>query len=205
MTTAIKEKPVIFSSEMVRAILDNRKTQTRRVIKPQPDCFWTRYVDGQSYGLPAKDSRLIKCPFGEVGDEMWVRETWMPYTEEDDDSVDSLIRYRADQSFLPATGELAAKFFEVDQWKNFSNPERWRPSIHMPRWASRIQLRIVNVRVERVQDMSATDAVAEGLQWKSPTFFVYGIPESVNGNPVESFRGLWDSINGDRDGCKRRS
>ncbi|MEG9670896.1 hypothetical protein V6X57_15815 [Serratia bockelmannii] len=143
----MKERPVIFNGEMVRAILDGRKTQTRRVIanvspdnciplhKPTKtkDGVYTHVMDAPGHGL---------CPFGQVGDRLWVRETWTPESIDAEDGSYSP-DYRATANGQPLDG-------------------RWTPSIHMPRWASRTTLEITAVRVERLNDISDGDAIREG-------------------------------------------
>lgn len=134
---AMPERPILFSGEMVRAILDGRKTQTRRPIaptQPRADGLW-----------PAGRDPLSDCPFGAIGDRLWVRETWGRYFT---DGVGMHTVYRAD-------GEHEREWLDLG---------RWRPSIHMPRWASRLTLRITHVRVERLQDISEEDARAEGVE-----------------------------------------
>lgn len=151
----MKEKPIIFSTEMVRAILDGRKTQTRRVIKDK--YIKSRWHDAEGEHI------LAVCPY-EAGDRLWVRETWVPSFH----GLDCL--YKADE----ASNEL----FPVNKWK---------PSIHMPRWASRINLKITEVRAERINDISTEDCMAEGLEQRIPyEGFRY------------RFRRLWDSINAKR-------
>lgn len=164
----MKERPILFSSPMVRAILECRKTQTRRVVKPQPvsvnSCGVPFFPDG---GGPV-DYRL--CPYGTVGSRLWVRETWAP-TSVKDNCV-----YLAD--FRDRRG---------DYWGSVASaPEdvRWRPSIHMPRFASRITLEITGVRVERLQEISEDDARSEG--WH---------PEDGQG-PCEWYEDLWNTIHG---------
>lgn len=151
----IKERPILFSGEMVRAILDGRKTQTRRVVKGialdwlAPDMFTPRFVASPENDL---------CQYGKVGDRLWVRETFQPYGDG--------YAYRA----TPAIPEN----------------HNWKPSIFMPRAASRITLEITNVRVERLNEISDKDAEAEGVEaW------------SNSGNsPAWKFQCLWDRING---------
>ena len=112
----MKERPILFSGEMVRAILDGRKTQTRRVVKPQPDNEWMKWsisTWGASGVLPLKGDKEIWCPYGIPGDLLWVRETWAKHCIGGED----YIFYRADSE---PDGDGAP----------------WRPSIHMPRWAS---------------------------------------------------------------------
>jgi len=156
----MKERPILFSSEMVRAILDGRKTQTRRVVNPR--CAY-------------------KCPFGRPGDRLWVRETFHTCPH-----CDGMVAYRAG----------GWKRGESFSWDDLS-PLRpkcaahgWKPSIHMPRWASRITLEVVNVRVERVQDITDADAIAEGVKLPGVTQY--------EGRARDAFKALWDSINAKR-------
>jgi hypothetical protein len=198
----MKERPVIFNGEMVRAILDGRKAQTRRVMKVQPKPSETRpgdfwfsskklesmvhvsdFMPGNS---PVTDCHLFFqehcCPFGQVGDRLWVRETWA----EAGASAPDLTLYRANYpAHVPAGYENVPAAEEI----------RWRPSIHMPRWASRILLEITAVRVEQLNDISQEDAQAEGMEltgWR-PT---YSDPDSGGEcmTPYDNFAELWDSI-----------
>lgn len=179
----MKERPILFSGPMVKAILDGRKTQTRRVIKPQPSISgpYEGFLYGRTFGYT--------CPYGSKGEALWVRETWR-YDRETDYKP---IAYRAD-------GQIAS--------------EKWKPSIFMPRWASRITLEITDVRVERVKDISPHNALAEGIRqiskdagltWKYgisdndgyPGHDNHGWPwKDFRRSPVEAFKKLWDSING---------
>jgi hypothetical protein len=166
------ELPILFSAPMVRAIIDGRKTQTRRAVKPQPDDDYWPVGTGPTHAR--------HCPYGQPGDRLWVRETW-----------------RAHQSFdLAAPNELPkidGLHYEADGRPRFWDFGRLRSSIHMPRWASRITLEIVSVRVERVQDISEEDARAEGVlrsDWVNDETCEW--PDSER----EAFRALWDSING---------
>lgn len=136
----MKERPILFSTEMVRAILEGRKTQTRRVIKPQPnDIRESPFVKS---GIETIHGYEIK-PKYEPGDRLWVRETWHQHSS-DDDFCTGEIHYRATEICVGT---------------------KWIPSIFMPRWASRITLEVTNVRVERVQDISEDDAIAEGIDY----------------------------------------
>lgn len=137
-----KARPIIFSGEMVRALLDGRKTMTRRVVKKQ------------------------HCPYGQPGDLLWVRETWRQAQWKDG------ILYRADK----------ARSLGMDE---YSDRHKWKPSIFMPRKASRLTLEITDIRMERVQDITTDDAIAEGIK------------ELQGGAKVE-FHNLWDSINAKR-------
>ncbi len=132
-------KPIIFSTEMVRAILDGRKTQTRRVIKPQPESM--------------KDGKLPKCPY-QPGDILWVRETW--YYEE------HMHELTAGDPDLPS-GRYKHRYICKASDPDYPVGNKgWRPSIHMPREAARLFLLVKAVRVERLQDITEQDAIAEG-------------------------------------------
>ena len=154
----MREITVLFNGAMVRAILDDRKTQTRRIVKPQPgaDIVDIEYEPEADLwlGNTREDNDLGYCsswsarsPLGKPGDRLWVRETWAWPGEEQ-------VLYFAD----PWARKLA------DEWKKDLNyPQvKWKPSIHMPRWAARLFLDVVDVRIERLCDISAEDARAEG-------------------------------------------
>jgi hypothetical protein len=205
----MKERPILFNGPMVRALLDGSKTQTRRIVKGQtPE--WAHvtdeeYADGQEFfmvcgtkqpdGLrPILDG--VTCPFGQFGDRLWVREGWKAHTTFDHLSPchipESHVWYLADDGYKAES--------------------RGRASMHMPRWASRILLEVVSVRVERLQDISEVDALAEGIsslrtrEWDQEHFptwrkafdeaCVRGEKPPVGPLPSESYRALWESING---------
>ncbi|MGI0556265.1 hypothetical protein ACRCOZ_07605 [Pseudomonas aeruginosa] len=170
----MKERPILFTGPMVRAILEGRKTVTRRVMKPQPD-FLGSMVDPNTpfKTLDAGLHARITCPYGEPGDRLWVRETW---TDVNMCGAPALA-YRADEDirdlmeepgFLDDRGAFnyddpRVKPYPFACWYAELDQARWRPSIHMPRWASRILLEITAVRVERLQDISEEQALAEGV------------------------------------------
>lgn len=177
-SSAPRERPILFSGPMVRAILEGRKTQTRRLLKPQPpedvgelvvDFYHPTIVvkdeeqpGERTFGVFSADGEWAqKCPYGAPGDRLWVRETWR---EVQSDTSTSLY-YRADEEWHEKAG--------------------WRPSIHMPRWASRITLEATDVRVQRLQDISEEDAKAEGAD------------DIRYRTAKECFSDLWDSIHGD--------
>lgn len=199
-----KAHPIMFTAEMVRAILYGRKTQTRRVISPQPIIppdFAPPYIsDGCLscikrspefqgwFWVGDQQGKKIRCPYA-VGDLLWVRETWRPCRDEE---LWDVVRYAADMAVKKPiiTDENTGMKFSEDCDRS-SLRSRWRPSIFMPRWASRITLRIKDVRVERVQEISETDAEAEG---------VIGI-DLVLGIVIPyraAFRAIWERINGTR-------
>ncbi|EPN2803999.1 hypothetical protein ACTWOG_001664 [Serratia marcescens] len=210
----MKERPVIFNSEMVRAILSGRKTQTRRVMKDQPEPSKTRagdfwfpskklesmvhvsdFTPGNS---PIADCHLFFqehcCPFGQVGDRLWVRETFAVLGNEDGCPIDW------DGNLIKGDEKHAARIYKASCWQEPGNyglwsiPDRdtqyegaWRPSIHMPRWASRITLEITAVRVERLNDISDGDAIREGCS----------AADMRSGDCVaDVFARLWSSIYG---------
>ncbi len=191
-----KERPILFSGPMVRALLDGSKTQTRRAMKPQP----TEFVGGPGVTLrdgspaplvPLDDSvepygREIVCPYGQPGDRLWVREAH---------AIDGKkVFFRAGHKESEGAGP------RVDI--------RWRPSIHMPRWACRITLEIISVRVERLQDISEADALAEGIvecpipaddEGPRRIGYMVGPDDGKSGlsvTPIQAYRNLWESING---------
>ncbi|HBR3239146.1 TPA: hypothetical protein R7G80_005241 [Klebsiella pneumoniae] len=189
----MKERGMIFNSEMVRAILDGRKTQTRRPIKWKQTRFTEigEREDGSKWPWSEDAEHACDfwhpCPFGAVGDRIWVRETWQAIHDYCDENghVDER-RYA--RSIPRHRGNYWHPVYE-EAWGNESREDRefpWRPSIHMPRWASRILLEITDVRVERLRSMSQDDARAEGVIAAS--------------GPMEAglaFRELWDSIYGE--------
>jgi hypothetical protein len=174
----MKERPILFSAPMVRAILEGRKTMTRRVIKPHPTLFNGR-AGGHDCGWPIDErGRLVACPYGQPGDRLWVRETFQ--TLEDFAAKDATY-YRADGKKITAL---------VDGDK-YDLSHKWRPSIFMPRALSRITLEITSVRVERVQDISEADAIAEGCIASNDD-----LTDGYFDIPARSFfEDLWDSIN----------
>ncbi|MDW8843899.1 hypothetical protein ORA50_27105 [Pseudomonas carnis] len=202
--TAIKERPILFSAPMVRAILEGRKTVTRRVMKCQPDADAS--VTVESYNVAVTNRRgyqeagpeifgawwrdgesSCKCPYGQPGDRLRVRETWAADAQVDavaprDLSQGEPIHYAADGA-VRQTG------------CSMINPGKGRPSIHMPRWASRILLEITAVRVERLQDISRADVRAEGLQCPPELASDDVSPNYRDWYPA-AWRELWESTGG---------
>lgn len=188
----IKERPILMSAPMVQAILEGRKTQTRRIIKPQPyfdaqnNLIYGKCNYGQDlYGrhiLPFKHM-LSKCPYGMVGDRLWVRETiW-------NDSDFSWL-YSADDVYLPME--------YPEGWTSKVTHKRSIPSIHMPRWASRIFLEITDPGVERLQDISEDDAIAEGILFNGDydLWWDYQREQWICVDPIDSYKSLICKING---------
>ena len=159
----MKTRPILFNAEMVRAILDGSKTQTRRDVKPQPDTahggepYWNigGYRGWANRGvtdvLRMGTNNPIVCPFGSVGDQLYVHETWAAPADSDG-TKPSLMPEKTPVIYAASRGKGALSGV-------------WRPSIHMPKWASRITLEIVGVRIERLNTISEADAIAEGLRW----------------------------------------
>ncbi|HDU6142406.1 hypothetical protein AAHU67_06645 [Klebsiella pneumoniae] len=195
----MKERGMIFNGEMVRALLSGRKTQTRRIIK---DCTVGRdqiskfiQIEKKFIGCYPEDvPELIRecCPYGIPGDRIWVREAFRVHSRATD--VATLV-YKASErnSWTEQTHRVP-----VAVCNKPATPEKWTPSLHMPRWASRILLEITDVRVERLNSISQEDAQAEGLEltgWR-PT---YSDPDSGGEvmTPYDNFAELWSSIYGD--------
>lgn len=172
----MKERPIIFSSKMVKAIREGRKTQTRRPLSKQPHGLgsWVKQLSIWLFPHIAPHIK-IKCPFGQVGDRLWVRETWIAGVSLRDDK----------------TVECAAvpdiKCNKLVMKKGYEDTENWarlwkvKPSIHMPRWASRITLEITDIRVERLQEISEIDIKEEGVDVRCDKSYTL-------------FPDLWDSI-----------
>lgn len=204
----MRERPIIFNADMVRAVLDGRKTQTRRIIQsPAKNMQATgqKVIDYREPGNKwygehvfsmrnqsgtwcdyTKEQFLAKCPFGAVGDRLWVRETFRVHSRATD--VATLV-YKASeqQSWTQQTHRVP-----IEHCHKPAVVDKWTLSIHMPRWGSRIALVITGVRVERLQDISHSDAKSEGCWYGrgggEPDFAV---------NPSDHFPTLWASIYGE--------
>lgn len=181
-----REKPILFSTLMIQAILAGRKTQTRRIIKPQPQendhpdklgKFWWKGSHGWD------ERQLIPlCPYGQIGDILWVRETFIPPM-----GYGTISRY-----IYKATEDL-------DCFKGL-----WKPSIFMPKEACRIKLEITNIRVEKLQNISEEDVIAEGIIGvQRPGGFGFGLKKEWDykfplheRTPIDAYRMLWEKING---------
>ncbi|MEX5626110.1 hypothetical protein [Pseudomonas marginalis] len=189
----IKERPILFSAPMVRAILEGRKTVTRRAVKTdwiQSDRAPLNTAPGLFHFWCSGEHI---CPYGEPGQRLWVRETWYcdhfevmsgPYLKPDDLDIDEALD---DGTLVYAADGLTP--YEADQ-------PIWKPSIHMPRWACRILLEITDVRVERLQDISRADIRAEGLQCPPELASDDASPNYRDWYPA-AWRELWESTGGD--------
>lgn len=214
MTSTTRERPILFSGSMVRAILDGRKTQTRRVIKPQPPegmtvarCPYSatgwaccELRDGACWGCHCRDTR--RCPCGFPGERLWVREVhWFRQS-------DGITCYDDASLTTHPSSMIGAKHYPCrqppeDDWPNNAAQYGFvrRVSIHMPRWASRITLEVTGVRVERLQDISEADARAEGIADGGCLACGDSEPclcENPQPDARDSFAHLWDDINAKR-------
>lgn len=187
----MKERGMIFNAEMVRAILDGRKTQTRRPVKfPVHDKNLGCELAGNELAGELSAGNYLNSAFGKSGDRIWVRETFCP-VDDTQYGGEKWVDYRATPRYE------ASHPAGWDSAPNDAEALKWRPSIHMPRWASRILLEITGVRVERLNSISQEDAQAEGLEltgWR-PT---YSDPDSGGEvmTPYDNFAQLWESIYG---------
>lgn len=188
---AMKEHPILFSTPMVQAILEGRKTMTRRIVKPQPNA-----IAPFEYGMPTEAyygdwphsgyAKELKCPYGQPGDHLWVRETFQHTKILNINPEDKNYGY-----VYKADGQ---------PWEDYEG-WTWKPSIFMPREASRIDLLIKSIRVERLQDISDKDAINEGIEVIHESDYTvyknYLLKVKLGSvNPIKSFRTLWQSING---------
>ena len=190
----MKERPIIFNTENVKAILDGRKTQTRRVVKP---CSKATLHDGSQ---PEWVFTLAKCPFGQVGDRLWVRETWRIL--DDTMLLDDLVRveYQADGQIIKRRyGDIAWNEGGIDLpvIASAMKDSRVKPSHHLPHIISRITLEITGVRVERLQEITEEDVRAEGIRCYDD---VLHLPPTVSiaSYITAEFVSLWDSLNAKR-------
>lgn len=193
MTTATKSRPILFSAPMVRALLDGRKTQTRRMVKPQP----IQDAGGKVYrwisrgrDVNVEHMNAAMCPYGVPGDRLWVKHGhWLKPASDLTEAIAWSPEFpcAVHRDYRGTwTSDIASPQSDIDKHGGF----RKRPSIHMPRWASRITLQVTSVRVERVQDISEADAVAEGMKPRPSE------PYDCMDDPREQYRFLWDEING---------
>lgn len=219
--TAVRERPILFSGRLVRAILDDRKTVTRRVIRPQPAPYrggWAWRPKDRVEAVFNADARAtldemarVFCPYGAPGDRLWVRETFSQREGE------RIVAYRADGECGAWLGAGSDRMWnrhgyviEVEtnrgpSWGLAKYGGRWRPSIHMPRWASRISLEVTEVRVERLQDITEEDARAEGANAADAAIIFQAqqdggvrLARGMENTARGAFCCLWDSLNAAR-------
>lgn len=186
------ERPILFNAEMVNAILAGRKTQTRRVINPQPTYsentgfHWKGYM----YGINSDYAGTVRnfaqsygtCPFGQIGDRLWVRETFRYFDSSNECGCSDF------PCPCPSNGTPLYKATH-----DTCDGEKWKPSIHMPRSACRIVLEVTKIRVERLQDITKEDAIAEGVDYSThPSAIKMGYAVGARTN----FRHTWEGIYG---------
>ncbi|TAV98460.1 hypothetical protein ELI24_08715 [Rhizobium ruizarguesonis] len=206
----MRDRPILFSGVMVRANRAGIKTNTRRDLT-KTFAKYPQLVGYEPSGklLPVNGGTLPHVEFihselglwdpdrnpqgrsawyvplkAAVGDRLWVRESW---------KATGLAAFNK-----PSETRICGRFAYMADSEQQRRDEMipWRPSIHMPRWASRLTLVVTGVKVERLQDISREDAIAEGLEWVAPTYGISGIASTWNGDPRESYFALWDHING---------
>lgn len=222
----MKERSILFNAPMVRAVLDDSKTQTRRIAK-LTDAGHVKEPGGHRRWHPGDPNARLACPYGQPGDRLWVREAWRigAWCEDDEElAIDYLASAPEKTPWIEVPESAAFEKYWIQSsddcieagvatdcngdyhWEPGQSPCRKRPSIHMPRWASRIMLEITAVRIERLQDISEEDAIAEGIfrleyggqiSWRD-----YSLDDEwaevspMLESPVDSYRTLWESING---------
>lgn len=187
----MKERPILMNAAMVRATLAGRKTQTRRLAKGTTGAceIWAGEKDNlwsvHRFGDPCNS--MIKCPFGAPGDRLWVREAWAATVHGSYEAIIGSLSSPSKSYYNIKTPWSFSVAYSADyQGGNDDYMGAWRPSIHMPRWASRITLEITGVRVQRLWGITEEDAIAEGMQMVGPAAIT----------DRGSFALLWESIYG---------
>jgi hypothetical protein len=186
----MKSKPILFSTPMVQAILEGRKTQTRRIVKKQ-------FLNGDEPKFSTRNSESTGvCPFGKIGDVLWVKETSCFVLLE---HAHILLEGARDKN------QMMFKASVHEDWMKFAKEKfnyKWKPSLFMSKDEARIWLKITNIRVQRLQDIDSGDAISEGIEfWWSDLFAEYRYKDYANvkddwRSAVSSFKSLWSSING---------
>jgi hypothetical protein len=213
----VRGRPILFIGPMVRAILDGQKTETRRLVKAKTQPWehhheesgccpsdWTPVPEEKLHPDQAgwwwatachADEPIGRCPYGEPGDQLWVRETWAVMARCDNTKPRDLVSPKR-----PTLWYRADELMGIHS--NLRLRGRWRPSIHMPRWASRLTLDVIEVRVERLQDITEEGAQAEGHDPSPQPATINGKPGRVAiFDPIKWFAVEWEKLNGDRDGA----
>jgi hypothetical protein len=233
----VKERPILFSGAMVRALLDGRKTQTRRVVKLphsnplgdwEPTTFGGpnggRSANGETVPLQGgiwhtRTGDSLACPHGQPGDRLWVRESGVKIRllgrsdhifRHDEPTTPTIGHYWTEETRAPGASYNVAGCSRSAALQS-SGGAKVVPSIHMPRWASRITLEVSGARVERLKDISSADARAEGIEfqehfiagqvcrsWKAYDSVNGWYPEGIDTAPIHSYRTLWDGLNAAR-------
>jgi hypothetical protein len=230
----MRERPILFSAPMVRAILDGRKTVTRRTMKTQPSEAWQPATYDDVHKMRDDDFVMRKgepvtigwgpsswdgeeayvSPYGQPGDLLWVREAWRAPASLDDLSGSSIADKCLDTGYrkpwCPLKFEATGDVNSAREWRYFGAkpgeaiPGRYRHARFMPHWASRITLELTSVRVERVQEISDNQAIAEGIErnpeyptlWKRGDLHGDQNTMKSTGFPKLAFRSIWEAING---------
>ena len=205
----VRERAILFSGEMVRAILEGRKTQTRRVIQVQPipvglakispvdrgEFLLERWPEQERMFNNFGRADRISCPYGKPGDQLWVRETLQHGARNNPEPRHNhLWRYAADNALVMVPEE---RHTEMLVWATHKEADVC-VSIHMPRWASRLDLEIAGVKAERVQEISEEDAIAEGISDTTLSASYTGIAHKARGRCKLEFASLWNAINAKR-------
>lgn len=207
--TETKEHPILFSADMIRALLNGSKTQTRRPLKgvngageldydfrdfplAALDRVWFDGKNGEAVfecqiAVDDTSDYRVRCPFGKPGDRLWVRETWREKAWSKADFTKAGLSERPYvDSGIDYYGETLKAVFRADGDHQYFRP--WKPNIHMPRWASRLTLHITDIRIEQIQDITEEDAAAEGVRWG--TYEPHECRVCARG----AFMDLWDTI-----------
>jgi hypothetical protein len=208
IAATVRERPILFSGPMVRAILEGKKTQTRRVLRPQPapNTHMVQWNSAEEAYVPWRDSPvgagwwrtgpLHLCPYGVVGDRLWVRETHAVLDITTDTTQAKSVRPSTPWTACvtsPDGDEWYVLPLDPSEWREsfYNDHVQWRPSIHMPRWASRLTLEVTGVRVERLHEID--NPLAEGVECH-----VGGKEHERIASSRQVFHNLWDSLNAKR-------
>jgi hypothetical protein len=196
----MRERPILFSAPMVRALLAGTKTQTRRVVKPVKHPDLGNLYDAGALVLEREPQHVIDraCPYGQPGDRLWVREAFRFAASLDRLSPNDVGEKALDAGYntpwapmqFEADGSRAGAWHGFDTPPTVTTPGKLRPGIHMPRWACRLVLEVTGVRLERLNEISDDDIASEGIQ----EWIDGGVDH--DGYPRDAFRSLWESING---------
>ncbi len=217
----MKERPILFSAPMVKAVLAGAKTVTRRVCKVQPfldvDLWNVFYPWGEGgHGIYKSEAEMLeefrplmlaRCPYGAVGDRLWVRENWRTSSKLDSKNATQIgaecLSAEYEKPWCPVQYKADGR---RDNWDAsiWGEPGKLRPSIYLPRWASRLTLEVTSVKIEPLHAITDEEAKAEGAAHRiAPCGDLAGAFDLVD-TPIgyrNHFRDLWDSINGKRKGC----
>ncbi|HHX2344662.1 hypothetical protein ISE46_21315 [Pseudomonas aeruginosa] len=190
-----RERPILFNDQMVRAILEGRKTVTRRVVKDTGFYAIDAAIHGNDVALREREALSTRCPFGQPGDRLWVREAWQGPLISDEEQAANQSWWKDMTKFQD---QAHCAYRASGDNNEYVDPDgyfhcKWKPSIHMPRWASRILLEITAVRVERLHDITPNQCIAEGA-WREKDKELGRGQEAI-----AAFADLWRSTGGDWD------